>query len=1350
MKSGLSVFLRSVALFAILYQLRLIADDLADTTVFAASLYAAFGTAIFLAWFTLPSKDAAGRKKIGPLTAIPIIVLVPWAVRVFIALPRFLIPSGSTASTEAAELIFDSLLLNFDRNNFVTLLPFYWAAATTYFSIRSRIFLRGAVIADAVLLVAIFGIARISGIAMYRWPIVTLILLTGIVFSQALALLFSLPPETMLGKKEKTTAVIVLLALVFFGGLMFLKPAQERAAQRGGGLLEPRFFSFDFSQFLRLESEISMTDDLILIVRKDPYDHNILLRRSVLSGYNKRQGFFRIDEIDEKTHPQRLPSRTTELFPAGFKEARRVNQEYFLVNFDASAFIGMKQPEEIIPYENWDASSFRSAYAVESLVSDAIYPNLLQSVVKDGEFFWPESQDFGLTEREFSQYTAYGDDERLRNFAMEITEGADSYTQKVEMIYNWLKYGDYRYSLRPGIAPDGDQLAWFLFESKKGYCSYYAFAMALLLRSLGIPARVTAGFFIDPETAAFDYFPVRADMAHAWIEVPFPGYGWIEFDPTTEYLAEDEEFRFSSGVDPNLLERLMREILENRSRLRPKMGQDAENPFGDIRSLARQTAAVLKNILPALLLALIITVFVYIRCGHFLLSVIHHNKRKKAVCLWKHARRRLKLAGLGSPPPGGEHFGKGNSAVLSESEWALRADALVAGTYAMYLESAAARFAPQYNDFSSMQSTYHLFSKSYRKTVSPWRRLLAWTVPPLALAFQKPRAAKLIILLLLVLLFSTDGQAQNGIDDIIPGQTENGATADAHTESARTESADELYNSALDAEFAEYWERAINLYREGRTRYPRDPRFPVALGNLFYNRSLYSLAWDEYLTAEQLRPYDPYILHQLANTASYLNLDRVSVDYLERLLAIEPDNRDAISDLGWMYYKVHRLEDGERLLTNALDYFGDDAGLSMTLATIYSDMYRYEEGKQWYEKAIVQAGPARGFVSIAYYNLSILEYRFHKYDLSIEAANASLDSQYRASGLISRGELLLRRLDLESAQADFNAAREIDSSPLAKLNLSKSFLISGKLREALVYALDCLQDNNNSWMAYYGIDPVRYKRDIHEILSEVYSGLLSAERFILRQTVLEKISSVTRSISYRFYAAVHRKLFQKYSLAAGDAYGITSSGAPPLDRNIQYFNAFESYPRRAHAWLNRARTFEVVIIPEAEASYNLEEGILLKDNYLIARALNRLDPVWEKDLTAQCYREFALRGSRETRQAAAAELFALNRGALLQAGISLPADIRIHYNAGGNFRRGERVLRRSLERSGFTQTAGTRFTLHLTITADLSGNYTVSCELTDTEGERPPLRRIIPLPSLSRTDIAGFTGVLSSMVFRVE
>ena len=1338
---ALPLVFRSVALFAILYQFRLLAGDLADTAVYVTSLLGAFAAAIFLAHRNVPSKNGLVGK-MGPLAALVVIALVPWAIRAFIAMPRFLIPGR----TDSLAITLDALLLNFDRNNFVSLLPFYWAAVTTWFSLRSRLFLRGTIIADAILLIGIFTFAPIANIEMYRWPVVVIAMVAGIIFLQSLALLFSMPKGTRLQKGEKITAIIVLLLLVLSGGLIFLRPAQERAVQRGGGLLEPRgLFSFDFSQVLRLDSEISMTDDLVLIVRKEPALQNALLRRAVMSGYDRRQGFFRIEELDERTHPQRVPNRPTEFPQPDFRSYHRVSQEFFLVNFEATALIGMKQPVEVIPFETWDASSFRSAYAVESMV---INFSLAEFILSGAGNVWPSLAHLGLTEREFGMYTYYGDNERLRALALEITDGYDLFHEKILAIYTYLKFGDFRYSLRPGIAPDGDQLAWFLFYAKRGYCTYFAFAMTLMLRSLGIPARVAAGFFVDPGSSVFNYYAIRADMAHAWVEVLFPGYGWVEFDPTTERLAEDEDFTFSFGVDPDLFERLMREILENRGQLRVRMGPDSDGALAGAGSFVRAGVELLRRVLLPLVLLSLAIAFVLIRCGFLLLSSLHGKERRKAANLWKHVRRRLRLAGMGHPSS------------LAESEWASRTDSIVNGTYDMYLAVSAARFAPKYDqqDFAAMQNDYKHFSLSCNKKISNWRRFLAWVLPPLALVLPVKISANktgLAVLLLLTFAAVHDGGAQ-GVDAELPP------------------SASDLFSSAITAEHAENWERAISLYQEGIRLFPDDIRFPWALGNLYYSRALYNLAWDAFRMAEVINPDNTHILQRLASTAGFLNRDHIAVEYLERLLEIDPYNRHAISNLGWMYHKVHRLADGERLLTEAIERFGHDEDLAMTLGTIYAAMFRYEESRFWYERAINLGARSRNFRAVAHYNLSILESRFFQYDRAMDQANASIGVQRRASGFLSRGDLQMRRLELQGAMADFIQAREIDPSPLSKVNLARVHLIAGRLVEARLYAHASLRVSDHAWMAHYGINPDRYKRDVHELLYNTYSGLARAERFVPSRTPFQAIASMFRSASYRFHAVVHRKLFQKYSLASGDAFdkisrdaggfadirswepGGENQAALPIDRYLQFFNAFRTYPRRSVLYLRKARSFETAIIPASIPSYDLEEGILFGNLGMTAMALEGFDPIWQRDMITLAYREFARNSrTRHARQSFAEELFALNRGALLQSGIALPVEVNVSFADTEGTRRGERTLRRALAKAGFVQPVsaggnGARFRLDIVISAMEAGGYVTSGELTDTETWEIPFRRTMPLRSMSGADIYSFAAALSHAAFRAD
>ncbi|MDR1030852.1 MAG: tetratricopeptide repeat protein [Treponema sp.] len=1320
-----ALFLRSIALALILGQVRLLAKDLADTPVFMAALGAAFTASWFLA-----------RKNLKPWQGVLIIALIPWMVMFIIALPRVFFPDTAA--------ILDALLLNLARNNFVSLVPFYWAGFSTYFSARSRLFLRADIILSNTLLLVIFSIAHTADIGVYRWPVFMIALFTCILLFQILALILSTAPEFKLRKPEAMGAGIAFCILVLISGLLFIRPSQERAIDRGGGLLEPNLFSFDFSQFVHLESEISMNDDLVFIVKKDPEDTHILFRRYVLSGYTPNQGFFRYEAVDEKVHPQRLPEGTTVLSNREPNKAYRVtNQEYYLVNFDASAFIGMNDPMLITPFASWDASSFSAAYGVQSHTSEALPFELIDAVRSP-----LSSEVFGLSPEAYALYTEYGRDERIQVFAQEICAGFENYWDKVQLIYEHLKYGEYRYSLKPGIAPDGDQLGFFLFQSKKGYCSYYAFSMALLLRSLGIPTRVAAGFFIQPETNTFDYYPVRSDMAHAWVEVLFPGYGWIEYDPTTDLLAEGEEFRLSSGVSPELFERLMKEILDNHSRLSPKQGSGDE-PFQGDQALGTHTIRFLRKYWSMVVLILLGLSFIWIRTQHWVGSKLNRDPRKKANQLWVHVRRRLNLGGYRK------------SIHEAEAEWARSLDRYIHGVYPLYQETAAARYAPAYTQdhFLGMTRTYTQFSHQYNQALPWWRRIFAWVLPPLALILKPVPAGKpfhpvlrLFLGFLFVALSAGPGHAQT-------------LASEEDTSSAA------LYTRALEAQRAENWERAIELYTRGSEQYPEEPSFSWSLGNLYYNRRLYGLAWDQYRKTEQLLPEDPDLLYQLSRAAGYLNNDRVSVVYLEQLLALQPDNKEAIGSLGWMYYKLHRLEEGRLLLCAALDRFGPDPDFAMTLGTIYSDMFRYEEAKYWYLQAIAgsEALGADLFTAVANYNLSILETRFYHFDHALERTNASLMAQNRASGRLARGELFLRRMEFRQAFSDYQGAYEMDTSPLSKVNLAQSYQIAGRLEEARLYAEDCLREGDLSWMLNYGIDPIRYKRDLHEILANVYAGLEKTEYLVPVVTWKEEIQRIFRGISYRSKAGVHRRLFWKYSLLAAKAYETADQGSqvrgsetkePRLDALIQYYNAFESYPQRALTYLRKSRDFEVSLIPEAAASYYYEEGRLLKNEQLLWETLSRFDPLWERDMIAKTYTELAqMKGSKrrkERAQDAAEQLYRLNQGGLRQYGIRLPVELNIDLSSDPSFGELwglniEKSLRRAIHAGGFNLKVPTslqenqgspRFQLNI----HLNGS-TAACELYDRNQGTTVFRRTLPLPSFSAKDINTFVRALGDLAF---
>jgi hypothetical protein len=91
---------------------------------------------------------------------------------------------------------------------------------------------------------------------------------------------------------------------------------------------------------------------------------------------------------------------------------------------------------------------------------------------------------------------------------------------------------EFTYSLDTGIPAGGDPLADFLFVTKKGYCEYFASAMAVMLRTQDIPSRVATGFQSGYYNDVSGEWVMRASDAHAWVEGWIEGRGWLTFDPT--------------------------------------------------------------------------------------------------------------------------------------------------------------------------------------------------------------------------------------------------------------------------------------------------------------------------------------------------------------------------------------------------------------------------------------------------------------------------------------------------------------------------------------------------------------------------------------------------------------------------------------------------------------------------------------------------------------------------------------------------------------------------------------------------------------------------------------------------
>jgi transglutaminase-like putative cysteine protease len=123
--------------------------------------------------------------------------------------------------------------------------------------------------------------------------------------------------------------------------------------------------------------------------------------------------------------------------------------------------------------------------------------------------------------------------DRVVQLARQLTAGQPNPYDKALAVEMYLRSFPYTLDLSPPPA-DHDAVDYFLFDARTGYCDYFASAMVVLLRSVGIPARVAAGYATGTLQDSGDYL-VKDSDAHSWVEAYFPPYGWIPFEPSAPW-----------------------------------------------------------------------------------------------------------------------------------------------------------------------------------------------------------------------------------------------------------------------------------------------------------------------------------------------------------------------------------------------------------------------------------------------------------------------------------------------------------------------------------------------------------------------------------------------------------------------------------------------------------------------------------------------------------------------------------------------------------------------------------------------------------------------------------------------
>lgn len=210
---------------------------------------------------------------------------------------------------------------------------------------------------------------------------------------------------------------------------------------------------------------------------------------------------------------------------------RRLRQDILLEPLDTAVLFGAPLPISIkgnfLSVQSDLMGSLHLPFPSHARIHYTVYsvpPSLVPQESTSAAFLYPE---FIL--RHYLQIPVVSP--QIVDLARRVTQPAISLAQAVNLIRTHL-LTNYRYSLEVPSLQSAHPLEDFLLTRKTGYCEHYATAMVVLLRTVGIPARLVTGFLATEWNAFGNYYTVRQRDAHAWVEVYFPQSGWITMDPT--------------------------------------------------------------------------------------------------------------------------------------------------------------------------------------------------------------------------------------------------------------------------------------------------------------------------------------------------------------------------------------------------------------------------------------------------------------------------------------------------------------------------------------------------------------------------------------------------------------------------------------------------------------------------------------------------------------------------------------------------------------------------------------------------------------------------------------------------
>jgi len=341
----------------------------------------------------------------------------------------------------------------------------------------------------------------------------------------------------------KTAVAAVLLFLVIpqpTGARAFALPfslGPQTGSPAGGALVNPGF-SGEASSRSSSAAYYGLSQRMDLRVRGNLSDELVMRVRSSAPAMWKGALFDAYDGVawqGDQSDPVPLQGGPPYAYPTAFRSLgprATVIQTYYVEKELPSAVFAAGQPDEVWFDGGVSIDELGGLRTASTLTEGTVY-----SVVSSRGAAGPRYLRSLPHERVPAPLERYLQlprtvPQRVHDLARRITAGAESDYERVVALEEFLR-SHYRYSLDSPVPPAGrDAVDHFLFDAKVGFCEQFASALAVMLRTLDIPARLVTGYAVGRRNVFTGYYDVRASDAHAWVEVWFPRAGWYEFDPT--------------------------------------------------------------------------------------------------------------------------------------------------------------------------------------------------------------------------------------------------------------------------------------------------------------------------------------------------------------------------------------------------------------------------------------------------------------------------------------------------------------------------------------------------------------------------------------------------------------------------------------------------------------------------------------------------------------------------------------------------------------------------------------------------------------------------------------------------